>query len=126
MAHAALEHVNLTVSDPDRTAWMMERLFDWHERWRGVTVGRGFTVHVGNEMSYLALHVPAAAPLDGRPAVPGRPLNHVGILVEQLDEVERRALALGLKPYGHADYAPGRRFYFKDGDGIEYEVVSYA
>jgi hypothetical protein len=30
-----------------------------------------------------------------------------------------------LRPFAHADYAPGRRFYFLDPDGIEYEVVSY-
>ena len=31
----------------------------------------------------------------------------------------------GFKPINHADYEPGRRFYFHDHDGIEYEVVSY-
>jgi glyoxylase I family protein len=33
--------------------------------------------------------------------------------------------AEGLEPFGHADYQPGRRFYFLDADGIEFEVVSY-
>jgi hypothetical protein len=28
-------------------------------------------------------------------------------------------------PFSHDDYDPGRRFYFLDPDGIEYEVVSY-
>jgi glyoxylase I family protein len=32
----------------------------------------------------------------------------------------------GLTPFSHGDYDPGRRFYFLDPDGIEYEVVSYA
>ena len=32
----------------------------------------------------------------------------------------------GLKPFNHADYEPGRRFYFFDWDHIEWEVVSYA
>ena len=31
----------------------------------------------------------------------------------------------GLKPFGHDNYDPGRRFYFLDPNGIEYEVVSY-
>ena len=31
----------------------------------------------------------------------------------------------GLEPFGHDDYEPGRRFYFFDWDGIEFEVVSY-
>ena len=34
-------------------------------------------------------------------------------------------VAAGLTPFSHADYEPGRRFYFLDPDGIEYEVVSY-
>ena len=33
--------------------------------------------------------------------------------------------AAGLKPFNHGDYDPGRRFYFLDPDGIEYEIISY-
>ncbi len=32
----------------------------------------------------------------------------------------------GSQTHSHADYEPGRRFYFHDEDGIEFEVVSYA
>jgi hypothetical protein len=32
----------------------------------------------------------------------------------------------GLTPFAHGDYEPGRRFYFFDPNGIEFEVVSYA
>ena len=32
----------------------------------------------------------------------------------------------GYEPFSHADYEPGRRFYFLDRDGIEFEVISYA
>ncbi len=38
----------------------------------------------------------------------------------------RSSIAHGLQPLGHDDYEPGRRFYFFDWDGIEFEVVSYA
>ena len=55
----------------------------------------------------------------------GRPLNHVGIEVDDLDATEARVVAAGLKPFGHDPYDPGRRFYFLDPDGIEYEVVTY-
>ena len=34
-------------------------------------------------------------------------------------------VAAGLVPFNHGDYEPGRRFYFMDPDGIEYEIVSY-
>ena len=46
--------------------------------------------------------------------------------VDDLDATEARVVAAGLTPFNHGDYAPGRRFYFFDPDGIEYEVVSYA
>jgi len=45
--------------------------------------------------------------------------------VEDIGAVEAKVIAAGLTPYSHDDYAPGRRFYFNDPDGIEYEVVSY-
>jgi catechol 2,3-dioxygenase-like lactoylglutathione lyase family enzyme len=57
--------------------------------------------------------------------VKGVPMNHVGFLVGDLDAAERVVIEAGLKPFGHDDYDPGRRFYFFDWDGIEFEVVSY-
>ncbi|MEZ5720969.1 MAG: VOC family protein [Paracoccaceae bacterium] len=52
-------------------------------------------------------------------------LNHVGVVVDDLDAAEARETEAGFVPHSHADYEPGRRFYFHDGDGIEWEVVSY-
>ena len=53
-------------------------------------------------------------------------LNHIGVEVDDLDLTEARVSAAGLRPFSHGDYEPGRRFYFLDPDGIEYEIVSYA
>jgi len=39
---------------------------------------------------------------------------------------ERTSRGRALTPSGHGDYEPGRRFYFYDWDGIEFEMVSYA
>jgi hypothetical protein len=52
-------------------------------------------------------------------------LNHIGILVEDLDEVEKKVKASGFIPHNHDDYEPGRRFYFDLEDCVEIEVVSY-
>ena len=35
MASPFIEHVNLTVSDPARSAKLMQDLFGWHVRWQG-------------------------------------------------------------------------------------------
>jgi catechol 2,3-dioxygenase-like lactoylglutathione lyase family enzyme len=120
-----IEHVNLTVRSPERTAQLLADLFDWHVRWEGPARDNGRTIHVGDERTYLAVYAPPEAP-DDAVFGKGQPLNHVGILVDDLDDVERRVLAAGLVPFAHADYDPGRRFYFLDHDGTEFEIVSYA
>ncbi len=126
MPNAILEHANVTVSDPMRTARLMVDLFGWHIRWQGPSALGGGTVHVGSEISYLALYTRDGPRTDPATFRRGRPLNHVGILVDDLEEVEARVTAAGLVPFNHGDYDPGHRFYFFDPDGIEYEVVSYS
>lgn len=118
-----LEHANITVSDPDRSSALLQRLCGWHERWRGPSQMGGWTIHVGNERDYLAVYT--AGDAVGQGFAKGVPLNHVGLVVDDLVEAERLVVDAGLVPFGHADYAPGRRFYFFDWDGIEFEIVSY-
>ena len=125
MPAPTIEHVNLTVSDPERTADLLGQVFGWRIRWRGPARDNGRVIHVGDDRVYLAVYTP---PEGTDPAIfeKGRPLNHVGFQVEDLDEIERRVIAAGLRPFAHDDYEPGRRFYFLDPDGTEFEVVSYA
>jgi catechol 2,3-dioxygenase-like lactoylglutathione lyase family enzyme len=122
MSSPRIEHVNITVADPERTSALMEALFDWRVRWSGRAQNGGYTIHVGSNDHYVALHgTSPPAPVFAK----GRPLNHIGVEVDDLDAAEARVIAAGLKPFSHAAYDPGRRFYFLDPDGIEYEVVSY-
>ena len=118
-----LEHTNITVSDPDRSSALLQKLCGWHERWRGPAINDGWTIHVGNERDYLAIYT-TGKPVD-QPFAKGVPLNHVGLVVDDLDAAEQIVIAAGLKPFNHMDYDPGRRFYFFDWDGIEFELVSY-
>ena len=122
MAVGRLEHANLTVSDIERSSLLMQNLLGWHERWRGPARNGGETIHVGEELGYIALYTDRQE----RPRYSkGEPLNHVGLLVDDLDAAEKVVVEAGLQPFGHDDYDPGRRFYFFDWDGIEFEVVSY-
>ncbi len=57
-----LEHVNLTVADPQVLADFLCRVFDWTIRWQGSAIHGGHTVHVGGKDSYLAIY-------GGRPGV---------------------------------------------------------
>ena len=53
MTHPFIEHVNLTVSDPDRTAGILSAIFGWHERWRGAARDGGRTIHLGDVIALL-------------------------------------------------------------------------
>ena len=125
---AELEHVNYSVSNAHKTAAWMETLFGWHIRWQGEAMnGQGHTIHVGTRDRYVALYSHARTQPqseDNYATVNG--LNHIAVTVDDLDSMEDAVKAHGFTPKSHADYEPGRRFYFYDQDGIEYEVVSYA
>lgn len=128
---ARLEHVNLTVSDPRATAQMLQDLFDWQIRWEGESMnGQGYTVHVGGADDYLAVYS-GSAPDQTVPKADASyetrgGLNHIGVVVDDLDATLAKVEHMGFSAHSHADYEPGRRFYFYDTDGVEFEVVSYA
>lgn len=123
MPTASLEHVNVTVSDLRAAADLLCNLFGWHIRWEGADALGGYTVHVGVDESYVTLYTrPASTPS----ASTGGRLNHIGIVVDDLDAVEGKVVAAGDRRHSHRDYTPGRRFYFNDTDDIEFEVVSYS
>jgi catechol 2,3-dioxygenase-like lactoylglutathione lyase family enzyme len=123
MGAASLEHVNVTTLWARETADLMVSVFGWRVRWEGPAKVGGHSIHVGTDNSYVALYMPPAdlpqAEREGQP-------NHVGVLVDDLDATETKIRAAGYKPYAHADYEPGRRFYFRDRGGVEFEVVSYS
>jgi glyoxylase I family protein len=124
MPVGTMEHANLAVSDIERSAQLFEKLLGWHQRWRGPAMNGGETIHVGTEAVYIALYTNPQVKARG-PVQPGFPLNHIGLQVDDLDSAREVVEATGLTTYHYSDYAPGRRFYFLDWDGIEFEVVSY-
>jgi len=127
MTQAALEHVNITVADPEATARWLREVFGWQVRWSGDAIHGGRSIHVGGDGSYLAIYNPGRAQPgtdDSYHSIGG--MNHIGVTIDDLDATEARVKAQGFKTYSHADYEPGRRFYFEDHDGIEFEVASYA
>ena len=125
-----LEHANITVTRPQRSADLLIQLLGWQERWRGHSKMGGDTIHVGepeNGAAYIALYTNDDVRGDSeRTYRKGEPLNHLGLVVDDLRAAEKVVKAAGLTPFGHDDYEPGERFYFFDWDGIEFEIVSYA
>ena len=127
MSSNYLEHANVTVNDPKLSADLLCRVFDWQIRWQGAAMDVGETVHVGTANSYIAFYT--------QPGVSGESIdtykvagaaNHLGIVVDDLEEIRERVQAEGLTPGELYDYEPGQRFYFFTPDGIEIEVVSYS
>lgn len=127
MPEARLEHANITVRDPKATAEKLCALFDWRIRWEGASRQTGYSVHVGGENSYIAVYTEPGDEqiLEYSTYHTRGGLNHLGVVVDDIDATEDRVKAAGYKPHQHADYEPGRRFYFDNEDGIEIEVVSY-
>ena len=123
---AQLEHVNYMVKDAKMTARWLCEVFDWHIRWEGLAIHGGYTVHVGASDRYLAVFQPKASqdnPKSNYETVAG--LNHIAVTVDDLAATEAKVKAAGFETINHQDYEPGRRFYFLDHDGIEYEIVQY-
>ena len=119
-----IEHVNLTVSNLQRSIDFYRQLFGWRTRWRGTTGGGAPAAHVGDERCYLALFEtdrPGRSPIDYEAVG----FNHFGVVVDDLDVMKQRLSALGVEHGDEQDYEPGRRIYFTDADGIEVELVQY-
>ena len=122
-----IEHVNLVVTNPRRSADLFERIFDWRTRWSGSGLDdEGEAIHVGTADTYVALVSRPTLVFDKHEYPVDRPgLAHVGVLVDDLDDVEGRVHAEGIETFNQNAIAPGRRFYFLDYDEVCWEVVSY-
>lgn len=125
MSESYLEHVNITVRNLDQTAALYCKLFDWKIRWQGESIHKGTSLHVGTENSYVALYSKGDSERADDSYSHVGAINHIGVVVDDLDAVEARVKAAGLTPHSHGDYAPGRRFYFDDPDAVDVEVVCY-
>jgi catechol 2,3-dioxygenase-like lactoylglutathione lyase family enzyme len=124
-----LEHANLAVEDVDGMIRFLQTAFpDFRVRGQG----RGWKgerwVHVGNDVTYVALH--AATRDRAEPWVPyaGRPgTNHLGYEVEDVEALRRRLADAGYPDSTVPNHHPHRRrVYFHDAEGNDWEFVEYS
>ncbi len=120
-----LEHANVTVKDLEQSIDFYRRLLDFEVRWRGTVSSGSPAAHVGSDDFYLALfEASREGEFDRDYESPG--LNHVGFVVDDLDDKRRRLAQLGVESHLEGDYEPGRRLYFYDPSGLEVELVEYS
>ncbi len=107
---------------------MLCGLFDWTLRWSGPATGTGRSVHVGEpDGTYVALFTGGVVGANSfHSYLTSEAMNHIGVVVDDIDAAEARVRKAGFAPENHADYEPGKRFYFTEGNGVEIEVVSYS
>lgn len=113
-----LEHINITCEKASEFAERLCQYFDWNIRWESSNSVSGYTVHVGDETSYLAI-------CEKGDEHEISSLNHIGVVVDDFLEARERITKLGFSIRTPQVYEPGRRFYFDDPNGLEIEVVSY-
>ena len=125
----SLEHANVTVPDIDAAIEFL-RVLDPDLRVRqDALAADGYRwAHVAFGESYIALQEPhvGSDPNDDRRPYKDYGVNHLGLVVEDLDAVVKRLEA--------GDYRRGipgeehrhrRRVYFHDSAGMEWELVEY-
>ena len=129
-----LEHINMTVNDVAKSFDFYRELFGFKCLWKGSKAGETGkqldAMHMGTHNVYIALFevedksfaTSHSAPSDY--SAPG--INHMGFVVDDLEYYRTKLKAMNIEPHLEADYAPGKRFYFFDMDGIEIELVEYA
>ena len=123
-----LEHANLIVRDLGATLRFVNTAFpDFRIRGEGRGVQGRRWVHVGNDVTYLALN--EASRERAEPWVPyaGRPgLNHLGFEVDDVEALRVRLQAAGYRDSTVPnDHPHRRRVYFYDADGNDWEFVQY-
>lgn len=124
---AAIEHVNLSASDPDKLAQQLCQLFNWQVRWSGASMDDGYTVHVGGSSSYIAIYKNnELVENQQRSHNTIHNLNHIGVVVNDLKKLRQHAADLGLSPFSDSDYGPCKSFYCHLVDGLELEVIAYS
>ncbi len=119
-----LEHVNLSVSDLQRSVAFYRQLFGFKVRWEGTITGDLPAAHVGDDQCYLALFQ-AEDDERAQQDYTRVGINHFGSVVDDLGAMKARLAELGITPHLEGDYEPGRRLYFLDLDGVEVELVEY-
>ena len=121
----AIDHINLSVSDLDRSIHFYDQVFGLQIREDRRLDERPYAIVGRAGTGFLALHESS-----GPAAVRGR-INHWGFVVDDFDGLGERLAALGVEVLyrrdggdGVIEYPRSRSVYIADPDGNEIELTS--
>ncbi len=125
-----LEHANITVSNLAVAVKFFQTAFPDFEIRGGEESesedGLGKWVHVGNDVTYIALTQGTNEKVNNHPDYDEKGINHIGFAVEDVEGIAERLEAAGFRRNYPKQVQKYRiRDYFGDGDGNQYEFVEY-
>ncbi|OZG73176.1 lactoylglutathione lyase [Hahella sp. CCB-MM4] len=122
-----LEHANITVENAQKTMEFLKTAFpDFELRGEGKLWNQpGKWVHFGNESFYFALQQCDDHLSETGTRYLNDGINHVGMVVEDLDGILCRFKEKGYSGYESDAHPYRRRAYYYDPNGIEWEFVQY-
>ncbi len=123
------DHVNITVVDIERAIEFLTLAFpefrvrgggeadhgDWTDRW----------VHLGTDELYVALNETTLVKKVERNSREETGTNHVGFIVDNVDELTRKYEAAGFKCAPTDEQPSRKRLYVTDHDALTWEFVEY-
>ncbi|MEZ5003580.1 MAG: VOC family protein [Chitinophagales bacterium] len=120
-----LEHANITVSDLNKSIEFFTTAFP-HFKVRGGGEGNRKWIHLGDDVTYLALNEAKLTDQSIINDYDTKGFNHIGFVVEDVKAIADRLMAADYQRNYPKQIQPFRiRDYFLDADGNEYEFVEY-
>ncbi|MDK9737529.1 VOC family protein [Vibrio sp. D404a] len=122
---AYVEHANVTVSNiDDAIQFIQTAIPEFKVRHRGETQYRW--CHIGTDNSYIALQKMVAREKTDRAPYLDVGINHIGLVVNDVDQVKQRLLSDGYQQNDIGEENSYRkRIYFYDRSGVEWEFIQY-
>ncbi len=120
-----LEHANITVNNLDQAIHFFNTAFpSWEIRGGGESNKKW--IHMGTENTYMAINEKVEESTAKAHNYYKVGINHLGFVVENVDEIADRLLEAGYKRNYERTAEEFRiREYFLDTDGNEFEFIQY-
>ena len=120
-----LEHANINVRNLDEAKRFLTTAFpDFKVRRDAGPDEEKPWIHIGTDSTYIALSRATEHGAAANYRGPG--INHLGFVVDDIDDIKQRLSAAGYKEGIVCEPHPYRkRLYFHDADGLEWEFIQY-